>query len=58
MKLVGYLFALSIVISGCGAAPPVEFITESGEMEYQPYLEAGNSSIIGQAFMEQKGGMW
>ena len=56
MKLVGYLFALSIVISGCGAPLQWNPVTKSAEKEYQPYLVDRNATITGQAFLKQRGG--
>ena len=59
MKFTYFLFTLVIGISGCVnsvEAPIWNPITESAEMEYQPYLEAGNATITGQAFLAQRGG--
>ena len=60
MKLIYYLCALAVVIVGCTRQTPVplhwDTLSVSGEMEYQPYLEVGNATIMGQAFLTQRGG--
>ncbi|WP_019920853.1 lipoprotein [Duganella zoogloeoides] len=52
--------ALAIAaLAGCASRPPAptyKQFSSSAEAEYEPYLVDGNSEIVGQAFLAQKGG--
>ena len=58
MKLC--LVALAVLLAGCASMtrPPPQWnqISDTAEAEYQPYSAGGTGSIIGQAFLIQRGG--